>query len=59
MVRLMVISLLLIGCTSTDIPEGTYACLDLDGYFTDSQGRIIKVPDGVTLSQELIDGLCS
>lgn len=50
----------LTGCTSAEnILSGIdYGCADIDGYFTDSNGRAIKVPEGTELTPELVAALC-
>lgn len=56
--------LVLSGCSSTlKVLDGAdYVCItgNLDGYFTDSgaEGRGIKVPEGETLTPELVAALC-
>ncbi len=61
MIKLIPILILLSGCTSVEnILSGVdYGCADIDGYFTDSNGKAIKVPDGIELTPELIQALCN
>ena len=55
---LLITLLTLTGCAGMEIPTGMYGCIDLDGYFTDSEGRIIKVPEGTVITTELIEEIC-
>lgn len=60
LIKLLPLLLLLVSCESVEsVLSGVdYGCADIDGYFTDSNGRAIKVPDGVELTPELINELC-
>jgi hypothetical protein len=64
MIVVVVMLMAVTGCANTiDVLEDAdYVCItgDVDGYFTDSRasGRVVKVPEGETLTPELAEVLC-